>query len=275
VSRSPKIQIRKGRLIVIGAIIGDCCGSIYEFENIKSEDFELFSPGCSYTDDSILTVATARTILDNGKYEQNYKEFAHRYKCPVGGYGSGFNRWAFSSSTAPYNSCGNGSAMRVSPVGYAFNTAEDVLREAKRSAEVTHNHPEGIKGAQATALAIFMARTGKTKDDIREVIKKGFEYNLDRTCDQIRPTYEFEGTCQGTVPEAIIAFLDSISFEDAIRKAVSLGGDSDTLACITGGIAQAFYKSIPAEMVERTMATVPKDLRDTIDEFNNKYKPQF
>jgi ADP-ribosylglycohydrolase len=260
---------------MLGSIIGDCVGSIYEFENIKTEDFDLFSPGSSYTDDSILTLATARSILDKSPYEQNYRIYGRRYACPVGGYGSGFHRWLFASVQAPYNSCGNGSAMRVSPVGYAFNDIFTILNEAQRSAEMTHNHPEGIKGAQATAIAIYMGRNNYTKPEIKERIEGMFQYDLNRTCDQIRPFYQFEGTCQGTVPEAIIAFLESTSFEDAIRKAVSLGGDSDTLACITGGIAQAFYKHIPAVMVEKTMATMPKELKDVVEEFNNKYKPAY
>jgi ADP-ribosylglycohydrolase len=260
---------------MIGAIIGDVIGSIYEFENIKSQDFELFSPDCSYTDDSVLTIATARAILDPERYVVRYKEFGLKYDTPVGGYGSGFRRWLYAKDNLPYMSCGNGSAMRVSPVGYAFNDVATILDEAQKSAEGTHNHPEGIKGAQATAIAIYMGRKGYTKPEIKTRIEGMFEYDLDRTCDEIRPTYEFEGTCQKTVPEAIIAFLESTSFESAIRLAVSLGGDSDTLACITGGIAQAFYKHIPKEIVEKGLSTVPPELMATITEFNNRFKPEY
>jgi ADP-ribosylglycohydrolase len=256
---------------MIGAIIGDVIGSIYEFNNIKTEDFELFGKDCSYTDDSILTVATARAILDNEKYELKYREFGKKYPCPVGRYGSGFKNWLNSNSIEPYNSFGNGSAMRVSPVGFAFNELQTVLKEAKRSAEVTHNHPEGIKGTQATAMAIFLARSGSEKSYIKRAISEKFGYNLNRTCNEIRPTYTFDSSCQGTVPEAIIAFLESSSFEDAIRKAISLGGDSDTLACITGGIAQAFYREIPKDIIEKGLSTVPEDLMKTIEEFNEEY----
>lgn len=256
---------------MIGSIIGDVIGSIYEFDPIKSEDFELFSSNCDYTDDSVLTIATARAILDGEKYEIKYKEFGRKYPTPMGHYGSGFNSWLYSSEMKPYKSFGNGSAMRVSPVGYAFDDMEIVLEESKKSAEVTHNHPEGIKGAQATALTILLARMGSTKEYIRKTIQDRFGYDLNRTCEDIRPLYAFDGTCQGTVPESIIAFLDSNSYEDAIRKAVSLGGDADTQACITGGIAQAYYKTIPKEIVERGLLTVPEDLMKTIREFNTKY----
>jgi ADP-ribosyl-[dinitrogen reductase] hydrolase len=263
---------------MIGSIIGDVCGSLYEFDNILDPNFEpLFGPSSTYTDDTVLTIATARAILDKERYEIKYKEFGQKYS---EGYGPGFQRWLYSSITAPYNSCGNGSAMRVSPVGYAFDDEETVLKEAQRSAEVTHNHPEGIKGAQATALAIFLARKGFTKDSIRKAIKARFDdYDLDRTCDEIRPLYSIQTpscwVCQGTVPEALIAFFESTSYENAIRLVISLGGDSDTIACITGGIAQAFYKSIPKEIVERGLLTIPEDLMKTITEFNNKFKPEY
>jgi ADP-ribosylglycohydrolase len=174
----------------------------------------------------------------------------------------------------PYNSYGNGSAMRVSPVGYAYNSVEKVLEEAKKSAEVTHNHEEGIKGAQATALAIFMARTGSSKDEIRAKIAEMFQYDMDRSCDTIRPTYSFDETCQGTVPEAIIAFLDSTDFENAIRLSISLGGDADTLACITGGIAQAFYREIPREMARKALSLLPKKFLRIIKAFNDRYQVQ-
>jgi ADP-ribosylglycohydrolase len=180
-------------------------------------------------------------------------------------------QWLLSEDNKPYNSWGNGSAMRVSPVGFAFNTADEVLEQAKRSAEVTHNHPEGIKGAQAVALSVFLARTGKEKDVIKKEITERFNYDLDRTTYQIRPRYCFDISCQGTVPEAIICFIESGNFENAIRKAISLGGDSDTLACITGGIAQAYYKEVPADIIAEIEKRLPKELFEVVKEFNKKY----
>jgi len=182
-----------------------------------------------------------------------------------------FYHWLKSESEQPYNSWGNGSAMRVSPIGFAYHSVEEVLREAKRSASVTHNHPEGIKGAQATALAIFLARNGSSKSEIREEIASRFGYDLSRTLDEIRPEYQFNESCQQTVPESITAFLESNNFEDAIRKAVSLGGDSDTQACITGGIAQAYYKSIPEEIMKNVNAILPDRFKHTIKEFNDRF----
>jgi ADP-ribosylglycohydrolase len=182
-----------------------------------------------------------------------------------------FNRWLHTSASRPYNSFGNGSAMRVSPVGFAFDTIDEVLKEAKRSAEVTHNHPEGIKGAQAIASAIFLARTGKEKKEIADYVMGQFGYNLHQTLDEIRPGYHFDETCQGSVPQAIIAFLESTDYEDAVRKAVSLGGDSDTLACMTGCIAQAFYKQVPEYITEKVRQLLDDDLVAIVDEFNERY----
>jgi ADP-ribosylglycohydrolase len=182
-----------------------------------------------------------------------------------------FFRWVRSDSLEPYNSFGNGSAMRVSPVGFAFDTMEDVLAEAKRSAEVTHNHPEGIKGAQAIAAAILLARKKESKSKIKDFIERNFGYNLSQTLEEIRPHYYFDETCQGSVPQAIIAFLESDSFEDAVRKAVSLGGDSDTLACMTGGIAQAYYKTIPDYILKEVKNRLDTDLWAVVEEFNTKY----
>jgi ADP-ribosylglycohydrolase len=201
------------------------------------------------------------------------KKFAEKYhNLP---YGSGFRRWVKSWDNKPYNSFGNGSAMRVSPVGFAYDSVEDVLHQAKRTAEVTHNHPEGIKGAQATALAIYLARIGESKDTIRKEITDRFFYDLNRTVDEIRPDYSFDVTCQGSVPESIIAFLDSSSWEDAVKKSISLGGDADTMACITGGIAQAFYKKIPENIAKDIRNKLPRDLLEILDKFNTKYKCHF
>jgi ADP-ribosylglycohydrolase len=254
---------------MIGAIAGDIIGSVYEFGRIKTKVFPLFDPGCDFTDDSVLTVAVARAILDGRPYGEVVREFGRHY--PGAGYGGMFARWLDSDEPCPYNSFGNGSAMRVSPVGFAFACREDVLREAGKSAEFTHNHPEGIKGAQATALAIYLARTGAAKDDIRREIGDGFGYNLDRTLEAIRPGYGFDETCQRTVPEAIIAFLESDSWEDAVRNAVSLGGDSDTLACITGGIAEAFYGGVPKPVEAKVRKVLPADLWATTERFCAKF----
>jgi len=255
---------------MLGAIAGDIIGSIYEGRksNIKSKDFPLFKERNSFTDDTVLTVAVADTILNNGDYCQNLKQYSFRY--PYAGYGGNFKKWLWSDSNEPYNSWGNGSAMRVSPVGFAFNDLETVLTEAKKSAEVTHNHPEGIKGAQATAAAIFLARTGKSKEEIKSYIEEKFGYNLQRTIDEIRPNYRFDVSCQGSVPESIIAFLDSTDFEDAIRNAISIGGDSDTIACICGGIAQAFY-GLPEPIAERALLYLSGSLREVVLEFNSRF----
>lgn len=197
---------------MIGSIIGDIVGSIYEFGNIKTKDFNLFSTDGSYTDDSVLTVATADWLLNGGDIAHYYSRYGVENPWPMGGYGDEFKRWIVRSNWQndfrPYNSCGNGSAMRVGPVGWAFDTKEDILAKAKESAECTHNHPEGIKGAQATALCIFMARQGASKGEIREEIEKKFGYNLSFTCNNIRPSYTWGGTCQDSVPQAIVAFLD-------------------------------------------------------------------
>lgn len=254
---------------MLGAIAGDIIGSPYEWHRIKTEDFPLFQPSSSFTDDTVMTIAIAHAILGDGDYAASMKMFGRRY--PNAGYGSRFYHWIFEPDVRPYNSWGNGSAMRVSPVGFAFDDEETVLREARRSAEVSHNHPEGIKGAQATALAIFLARHGESKETIRREIRRRFGYDLDRTLEQIRPTYHFDESCQGTVPEAIIAFLDSKDYEDAVRKAVSLGGDSDTLACITGGIASAYYKELPAEIIERVRVILTPDLLEVVDRFYERF----
>ena len=230
----------------------------------------MFSPGSRLTDDSILTLAVAQAILDGGTYEKCLLEFARRY--PDRGYGGGFFRWMESAHPKPYNSFGNGSAMRVSAVGWAFDTIEEVLQQAQASAWVTHNHPEGIKGAQAVALAILMARQGGTKEEIRAEMEKRFGYDLQRTVDEIRPGYSFNETCQETVPQALVAFLDSHDFEHAIRLAISLGGDADTLGAITGSIAEAFYRGVPGEIAVQVWQRVPEELKDILVRFGERYK---
>ena len=254
---------------MLGAIVGDIVGSIYEFNNHRSKDFPLFGKGCNFTDDTVLTVAVADCLLNQGNYAEYIKNYARKY--PNRGYGGRFAQWIHSESMEPYNSWGNGSAMRVSAVGFAYNDLELVMNEAKRSAEVTHNHPEGIKGAQATAVAIYMARKGQSKEQIKAAIAKSFGYDLERTLDEIRPIYKFNESCQETVPEAIIAFLESTDFEDALRNGISLGGDSDTLTCITGGIAEAFYGGVPQDITEKALSYLSKGMYEVVEEFRARY----
>ena len=289
---------------MLGAIVGDTVGSIYEFNNTKDYHFEMFTDRSGYTDDSIMTMAVAYWLLKYPKHryeslEETMVLFAKNCACPNGGYGEMFYIWLFMpwslkeicpkaydedffpkynspDGRVPYNSWGNGSAMRVSAVGWFFETLEETERVAKISAEITHNHPEGIKGAQATAAAIWMARNGKSKADIKEYIETKYEYDLDRTWEYLNQRYGWKSSCQETVPEAIIAFLESSSFEDAIRKAVSMGGDSDTLACITGGIAEAFYGEIPEEMILETKRVFPQIFHKILDamKINTAYGKQ-
>lgn len=254
---------------MIGSIAGDIIGSVYEHSQIKTKDFPLFHPRCVFTDDTVLTVAVADAILKGCPYQLSIREFGRRY--PGAGYGGSFIDWLNSDHPQPYNSWGNGSAMRVSPVGFAFDTKNEVLMEARKTAEISHNHPEGIKGAQATALSVFLARTGHEKEEIRMEISQRFGYDLKRTVDDIRPNYSFDVSCQGTIPEAIIAFLDSSSYEDAVRNAISLGGDSDTLACITGGIAEAFYGDIPTTIRAKAYECLTPDLSEITEAFCRKY----
>lgn len=253
---------------MIGAIAGDIIGSVYEQWPIKTKEFQLFDDRCRFTDDTVLTVAIADAVLTGRSYRLSLVEIGRRY--PRAGYGGSFLRWLYADDPRPYNSWGNGSAMRVSPVGFAFSSEDNVLRQAEMTAVVSHNHPEGIKGAQATALAIFLARTGVSKKQIRTRIAAKFNYDLNRTVDDIRPGYSFDISCQGTVPEAIIAFLDSDSYEDAVRNAVSLGGDSDTQACITGGIADAFY-GVPDSIQNEVQHRLPPDLLEIVQNFHRQY----
>lgn len=253
---------------MIGAIAGDIIGSVYEWHPIKTKVFVLFSPCCTFTDDSVLTIALADTILTGTPYSENLKRFYRLY--PDRGYGGMFHKWANSDDTAPYNSFGNGAAMRISPVGFAYNDLDTVLEQARAFTEVTHNHPEGIKGAQAVAAAIFLARTGSTKEQIRSFIEARFGYDLSSHVDEIRPCYRFDETCQGTVPQAIRAFIDATDFEDAVRTAVSLGGDADTLACITGGIAQAYY-GVPEQIQRRVYEVLDERLGGITRRFMKQY----
>ena len=253
---------------MIGAIAGDIIGSIYEQHGIKTKSFQLFDPLCQFTDDTVLTVAAADVLLRGGNYADRFRQYYRLY--PHAGYGYMFHIWAQSESPQPYNSFGNGSAMRVSPVAFAFDRIDEVSREAARSAEVTHNHPEGVKGAEATAAAVFLARQKAAKNDIRFYIEREFGYDLSRTTDEIRPLYEFDVTCQGTVPAALSSFLHSEDFEDAVRNAVSLGGDSDTLACIAGSVAGAYY-GVPLYIEKEVRSRIDQHLRSVTLEFSTRF----
>jgi ADP-ribosylglycohydrolase len=251
---------------IIGAVIGDVIGSVFEWNNIKTTDFNLFNPRCFFTDDTVLTIAVADCILNKKDFARTIWEYGRKY--PDRGYGGNFSFWLENKSLKPYDSYGNGSAMRACAAGFAYNDLETVMEVAKQSAEVTHNHPEGIKGAQATATAIFLARQGKSKQEIKDFIVQTFNYNLDYTLEEIRPTYTFDVTCQGTVPQAIVAFLESTDFENAIRLAISIGGDSDTLACITGGMASAYYKHIPQKIMDFVVDKLPVEYIEIMNKFD-------
>jgi len=254
-----------------GALTGDIVGSIYEWNNIKTTEFPLFQDHCHFTDDSVLTIALAESILTGEGYEVLMKRYFARY--PDAGFGGSFRRWALGASSGPYGSWGNGSAMRISPAGWAFNSIEQVLKKAEEYSSLTHDHPEGIKGAQAVAAAIYLGRTGSSKQEISRYVAESFGYDLTRSCDQIRPEYSFDVSCQGTVPQALTAFLESTDFESAIRLAISLGGDSDTLACITGAVAQAFYGGVPQPIARRTLDFLDEPLRRVTLEFEERFVP--
>jgi len=254
-----------------GAILGDIIGSPYEFDcGNKSKEFPLFVKNSVFTDDTVMTVAVAEAFLnapdDDVEIRCRLIKAMQRYgrRYPHAGYGLRFSRWLDARHPEPYNSWGNGSAMRVSPVAWLYQDLETVRSMARLSAEVTHNHPEGIKGAEATASAIFLARTGKTKAEIKAYIEENFHYDLSRTCDEIRPAYRHVESCQETVPEAITAFLEGESFEDVIRTAVSLGGDCDTLACIAGSIAEGFY-GVPEELKAECRNRIPREFADILN----------
>ena len=261
-----------------GAILGDIIGSPFEFDRgDKTKEFDLFTKGCDFTDDSVMTIAVGEALLAVGteatvkKIEEavvtNMQDWGKRY--PYAGYGGRFRYWLRERNPKPYGSYGNGSAMRVSAVGWLYDSLERTREVARATANVTHNHPEGIKGAEATASAIYMARNESSKEEIKEYIEREFHYNLDRTLDEIRPGYHMDETCQRTVPEAIIAFLESKDFEDAIRNAVSLGGDTDTLGAITGSIAEAFY-GISDVLIAECRSRIDEGLMtDILDEFDH------
>lgn len=253
---------------MLGAVIGDIVGSVYEAHPVDRWDFPFFHRAATFTDDTVLTVAVADAILHRMPYSDALRKWARRY--PTAGYGGSFFSWFQTDGAGPYGSWGNGSAMRVSPVGLAFESEAVVLEEAAASARPTHDHPEGVKGAQAVALAVFMAKTGSDREEIRIAIAKRFGYDLDRTLTDIRPGYGFDVSCQGSVPESIIAFLESSDVESAVRNAVYLGGDADTMACIAGAVAAAYYGGVPEWMAREARARLPDDLRGVIDAFLSK-----
>ena len=278
---------------MLGAVIGDIAGSVYEFSNTKDYNFEMFPTGSNFTDDTVMTMAVAEWALNNDicadikaqtkLLESIIVDVAKNVPCPMGGYGAGFHTWLFhperlidyrtgriASGRCPYNSWGNGSAMRTSSVGWLYDDMDTTLKVAETAASITHNHPEGIKGAQAVTAAIFMARNGASKEDIKKYITTKFHYNLDQSWEYLHDTYEWDSSCQGTVPQAIISFLSSDDFEGAIRRAISIGGDSDTLACITGSIAEAYYKDIPEYMVSKAMSLLPVRFRKVLGMMGEK-----
>ena len=262
---------------MLGAIIGDIAGSRFEWHNIKSKEFEFLTnlKGCKPTDDSVLTLAIAQAILNyNGDYDNlshqaviSMQEFGHLY--PRAGYGGRFKKWINQNNPLPYNSWGNGAAMRVSPCGFAGKSLDEVKALSKAVTEVTHNHPDGLKGAEATAVAIFLARNGKSIVEIRDYIEANY-YKIDFKLDDIRQSYEFDVSCQGSVPQALEAFFESTGFEDAIRNAISIGGDSDTIAAITGGIAEAYY-GIPADIRKLALTFLDTKQLETLNAFESKY----
>jgi len=254
---------------LLGAVAGDISGSVYEFAAPKSSDFTLFTPSSQITDNSILTLVVADAILQKCSCRDCIQDYARAY--PGKGYGGFFRRWIQADDPQPYNSYGNGSAMRVSALGWAFNMVEDVLREAEASAAVTHSHPESIKGAQPVALAVFFARQRVARDAVRKEITGRFGYDLSPTLEDIRPGYHFDETCPGTVPQAITASLESEDFEDAIRKATSLGGDADTLAAIFVSIAEAYFGGVPASLVVEVQKRLPPELWMLVERFRQKY----
>lgn len=254
---------------MLGAIAGDIIGSIHEKSGIKTKDFMLFETYNIFTDDTVLTIAIAEAVMLKIPYEETVMSYARQF--PEAGYGKTFKKWLKGEIVGPYNSWGNGSAMRVSPIAWAFDNLDKVMEEAEKSSIITHNHPEGVKGAQAVAVAIFLARTGAGKAIIKDFIQDNFDYDLERTIDEIRPGYKFDVSCHGSVPESIIAFLEAEDFEDAIRNAVSLGGDADTMASIAGAIAEAHFKYIPIDILQESRRRLPITLLQTVMDFEEKF----
>lgn len=280
---SSGITKEKGKeMHMYGAILGDIIGEPYEWHNLKSKVFPLFGVHADFTDDSVMTIAVAQALMMAGECgstddEKVTKDLIidcmHKWgrMYPNAGYGGRFLQWLKYKDREPYNSWGNGSAMRVSSVGWLYDDLDTVRKIAGWTAEVTHNHPKGVKGAESVAAAIFLARNGSSKEEIKEYVVKEFGYDLDRTCDEIRPGYKFDVSCQGSVPEAMTAFMEGNDFEDVIRNAISLGGDSDTLAAIAGSIAEAYY-GVPDELKRRCEQILTKELKEVVLEFADLYQ---
>lgn len=258
---------------MIGAVIGDIVGSVYEWNNIKTKEFPLFQDKCFFTDDTVMTIAVAEGLMNGGEKDDfidAMKKYGKMY--PDAGYGGRFGSWLLTDSREPYHSWGNGAAMRTAAVGWWFDSLEETQAMAALAAGVTHDHPEGIKGAVSAAAAIFLARTGHSGAEIKAYVERKFGYDLSQTLDEIRPSYRFSERCQDTVPQAMIAFLESIDFEDAIRNAISLGGDSDTLAAITGGIAEAAY-GVPQELKDKAWEYLAEPLRKVLRRWQKERTP--
>ena len=252
---------------MFGAMIGDTLGSSFDCYPMKTKKFELLDNKSHFTDDTVMTIAVADSLMNEVPYVESLQKWGRKY--PRAGYGNWFRQWIHLDDPKPYNSFGNGSAMRCSSVGWLLDDEESVLEEAKKSAEITHNHSEGIKGAQSVALGVLMGRKGNSKKEIKEKLEDLFDYDLSQKLEQIIPSYTFDSTCQGSVPQAIIAFLESTDFEDAIRNSISLGGDADTQACITGSLAEAYYKSIPDEIASFVRWRIEDDLLAVLDQFHS------
>lgn len=253
---------------MLGAIIGDIVGSIYEADPIKTKDFPLFHSAATFTDDTVCTLAIADCLVSGGDFARYLRGYVRSY--PDRGYGQMFLEWAFASGAPAYGSWGNGAAMRVAPIAYAADTLEAAIDLAGRSASVSHDHPEGIRGAQAVVAGVFMALSGETAQIIRRQIGDRFGYDLNPSVDTIRPTYRFDVSCQGTVPPAIICALEAENFEDALRNAISLGGDADTLACIAGSLAEALY-GIPDHIAQEGKSRLLPELQEVLQRFNKKF----
>ena len=254
---------------MMGAIAGDIIGSVYEHSPVKTVDFDLFPFGSTFTDDTVLTAAVADALLRGRDYADAFEDFYYKY--PNVPYGARFHDWARAREHAPYNSWGNGSAMRVSPIAHARDDLEEVVREAARSAAVTHDHEEGVRGAEAVAASVFLAWTGGSKADVRDLVSGRFGYDLSRPLDEIRPEYVCDLSCRNTVPQAVECFLESESFESCVRNAVSLGGDADTMACIAGSIAEPFYGGVPEAIRTRVTARLDERLATLILDFSRRY----
>ena len=254
---------------MLGAIAGDMIGVPWESSGEKRHDFPLFSEFSRFSDDTVMILAVAHALLEGRGYAEVLRAFGRRY--PMVGYGMRFEQWLGDESMGPYDSWGNGGAMRASPIGYAARSVAEALSEAERSAAPTHNHPEGVKGAQAVALAVFLARSGASKNDIRGEVASRTGYDLDRAVADIRPGYTFDVAAPRSVPEAIICFLDAADFEDAVRNAVSLGGDADTMACIAGAIAEAHWGEVPERIAAEVRARLTPDLVEVLDRFRQRF----